>query len=110
MEPLDSLAFVGPNPSNNKNKNSNVYIVIGDSGNGITHGTIAGILLSDLILSRKNEWLKVYDPSRQIGNREKGENKDGNHNTKDDKSKKDENSNSIEINKTQTLVNKRTFS
>ena len=26
----------------------NVYIVTGDSGNGMTHGTIAGILIPDL--------------------------------------------------------------
>jgi glycine/D-amino acid oxidase-like deaminating enzyme len=31
---------------------------------GITHGTIAGMLLSDLILGRPNPWEKLYDPSR----------------------------------------------
>jgi glycine/D-amino acid oxidase-like deaminating enzyme len=29
-----------------------VYIATGDSGHGMTHGTIAGMLLSDLILGR----------------------------------------------------------
>ena len=42
----------------------NVYIVTGDSGNGMTHGTIAGILISDLITGKKNEWEKLYDPGR----------------------------------------------
>ena len=37
----------------------------GDSGMGMTHGTIAGILLTDLILDRKNPWEKIYDPSRK---------------------------------------------
>jgi len=30
----------------------------------MTHGTIAGILLTDLILGRENEWATLYDPSR----------------------------------------------
>jgi Rieske Fe-S protein len=31
---------------------------------GLTHGTIAGMLLCDLILGRKNPWEKLYSPSR----------------------------------------------
>jgi Rieske Fe-S protein len=31
---------------------------------GMTHGTIAGMLLSDLILGRPNPWEELYDPSR----------------------------------------------
>jgi Rieske Fe-S protein len=30
----------------------------------MTHGTIAGILLTDLITGRPNEWADLYDPSR----------------------------------------------
>ncbi len=59
MEPIDSMAFIGKNPGND-----NIYIITGDSGNGMTHGTIAGILLTDLILRRKNPWESLYDPSR----------------------------------------------
>ena len=106
MEPLDSLAFIGLNPSSfdQESKNNNIYIATGDSGNGITHGTIAGILLSDLILGRKNEWSKVYDPARTIENKEKKD-EDDSHNNKDDKNRKEENSNSspTQTNKTQTL-------
>ena len=40
------------------------YIVTGDSGNGMTHGTIAGMLLTDLILGRANPWAELYDPGR----------------------------------------------
>jgi glycine/D-amino acid oxidase-like deaminating enzyme/nitrite reductase/ring-hydroxylating ferredoxin subunit len=61
MEPHDSIAFIGHNPGDNRN---NIYIATGDSGNGITHGTIAGILLTDLILGRSNPWAALYDPSR----------------------------------------------
>ena len=30
----------------------------------MTHGTIAGVLLTDLILGRENPWTDLYDPSR----------------------------------------------
>ena len=60
MEPVDSLAFIGRNPVDA----DNVYVVTGDSGNGMTHGTIAGILLTDLITGRENPWAALYDPSR----------------------------------------------
>ena len=60
LEPNDGLAFIGRNPMDAKN----VFIATGDSGNGMTHGTIAGILLTDLILERKNPWESIYEPSR----------------------------------------------
>jgi glycine/D-amino acid oxidase-like deaminating enzyme/nitrite reductase/ring-hydroxylating ferredoxin subunit len=60
MEPVDGLAFIGRNPMDSEN----VFIATGDSGNGMTHGTIAGMLLTDMILGRKNGWEKIYDPSR----------------------------------------------
>ena len=31
---------------------------------GMTHGTIAGILLTDLILGRESPWSSLYEPSR----------------------------------------------
>ena len=43
----------------------NVYIVTGDSGMGLTHGTIAGMLLTDLIFDRENPWSAIYDPTRK---------------------------------------------
>jgi glycine/D-amino acid oxidase-like deaminating enzyme len=61
MESVDGLAFIGRNPGDQ----DNVYIVTGDSGMGMTHGTIAGMLLTDLILSRENPWAKLYEPSRK---------------------------------------------
>ena len=59
MEPMDGLAYIGRNPGD-----ESVWIVTGDSGNGMTHGAIAGILLPDLILGRENPWTRLYDPSR----------------------------------------------
>ena len=60
MEPADYLAFIGHNPMDH----DNIFVATGDSGMGLTHGTIAGILLCDLILGRKNPWEKLYSPSR----------------------------------------------
>ncbi len=61
METIDGLAFIGHNPLDQEN----VYVVTGDSGMGITHGTIAGMLLTDLILDRPNPWELLYDPARK---------------------------------------------
>ena len=60
MEPVDGLAFIGHNPLDA----DNVYTVTGDSGNGMTHGTIAGMLITDQILGRHNPWAPLYDPGR----------------------------------------------
>jgi len=60
MEPVDGMAFIGRNPGE-----QHVYIATGDSGNGMTHGTVAGLLLSDLLAGRENEWATLYDPSRK---------------------------------------------
>ena len=59
LEPLDYMAFIGKNPGN-----KNVYIITGDSGNGMTHGTIGGLLIADLIQGKENPWEKIYSPKR----------------------------------------------
>ena len=61
MEPVDYLGYIGRDPE----KAENVYIATGDSGQGTTHGTIAGMLLSDLILGRANPWEELYAPNRR---------------------------------------------
>ena len=60
MESQDGLGFIGRNPLDSEN----VYVATGDSGMGMTHGTIAGILLTDLIAGRQNPWSELYDPGR----------------------------------------------
>ena len=59
MEPADGLAFIGPD-----NSERNVFIATGDSGHGMTHGTLAGMILTDLICGRENRWASLYDPGR----------------------------------------------
>ena len=61
MEPYDKLGYIGRNPADDEH----VYVITGDSGNGITHGTIGGMLCTDLIMGRPNEWATLYDPSRK---------------------------------------------
>jgi nitrite reductase/ring-hydroxylating ferredoxin subunit len=60
LEPMDSLAYIGKNPLDK----DNVFIATGDSGNGLTNGVIAGMLITDLINGKENPWAKVYDPGR----------------------------------------------
>ena len=60
METVDGLAMIGHNPLDKPN----VYIATGDSGHGMTHGTIAGMILLDLIIGRENPWADLYDPGR----------------------------------------------
>jgi Rieske Fe-S protein len=59
MEPLDHLGFIGKNPGDD-----NIYIITGDSGNGMTHTTIGGLIISDLILGIENPWTDIYSPKR----------------------------------------------
>jgi glycine/D-amino acid oxidase-like deaminating enzyme/nitrite reductase/ring-hydroxylating ferredoxin subunit len=60
MEPVDAVAFIGRNPGD-----ENVWVVTGDSGNGMTHATIAGLMLPELIAGRDHPWSHLYDPSRK---------------------------------------------
>ena len=60
MEPVDYMGLIGRNPGDQEN----VYIVTGDSGHGMTHGTIGGMLCTELIMGRQHPWEKLYDPSR----------------------------------------------
>jgi glycine/D-amino acid oxidase-like deaminating enzyme/nitrite reductase/ring-hydroxylating ferredoxin subunit len=60
MDTIDFSGFIGRNPGNR-----NVYVSTGDSGQGITHGAVAGLLLADLITSGRSDWEAVYEPSRK---------------------------------------------
>ena len=58
-EPSDGLAYIGALPGS-----ENVFIVTGDSGNGLTHGTIAGLLLPSLIAKESHPWEQLYSLER----------------------------------------------
>ncbi len=59
QEPHDGMAYIGALPHHD-----NVYVVTGDSGNGLTHGAVAGLLLPQLIQNKKHPWSRVYAPNR----------------------------------------------
>ena len=59
QEPVDGLAYIGALPGH-----ENVYVCTGDSGNGLTHGTIAGLLLPALIAGRQHPYEQLYRPGR----------------------------------------------
>ena len=59
MEPVDYVPYIGRNHGN-----SRVFVATGDSGQGITNGVAASILLRDLILGRENPWAEVFNPRR----------------------------------------------
>jgi glycine/D-amino acid oxidase-like deaminating enzyme/nitrite reductase/ring-hydroxylating ferredoxin subunit len=61
QEPSDALGYIGRAPT----KGENVFVITGDSGMGMTHGTLGAQLVTDLIRGRENPWAKTYDPSRK---------------------------------------------
>jgi glycine/D-amino acid oxidase-like deaminating enzyme/nitrite reductase/ring-hydroxylating ferredoxin subunit len=60
LEPFDYCGFIGQDPGSR-----HFYIATGDSGQGLTHGVIAGMLIKDLIVSGSSPWQEVYDPDRK---------------------------------------------
>jgi glycine/D-amino acid oxidase-like deaminating enzyme len=60
FETLDGLALAGRFPA----RPEGTYVITGDSGMGMTHGTLGARIVSDLVLGRENPWVEAYDPSR----------------------------------------------
>lgn len=65
IEPVDGLAYIGRDIGAR-----NVFVVTGDSGNGLTHGTLAGPLIASLVGGEDHPWRSVYDPARKQFGRE----------------------------------------
>lgn len=59
-ETPDGLALIGLTPSGREN----VFIITGDSGMGMTHGTLGAKLVTNLILGRCEPLARVYSPLR----------------------------------------------
>lgn len=60
MDTLDYAAFIGCEAGS-----SRVFVVTGDSGQGMTHGVVASLIVPDLIAGRPNEYAAVYEPDRK---------------------------------------------
>jgi glycine/D-amino acid oxidase-like deaminating enzyme/nitrite reductase/ring-hydroxylating ferredoxin subunit len=58
-EPADGLPYIGKSPFS-----KNVFVGTGYSGDGLVYGTIAGQIISNIILELDNPWLKAYDSLR----------------------------------------------
>ena len=60
MEPVDYMASSGAIPEANRTCTSPRA-----TGQGMTHATIAGMLITDLIAGRPNPWAALYEPGRK---------------------------------------------
>lgn len=59
IEPVDGLPFIGRNAAAQR-----IYVATGYSGNGMTFGTLAGLIVSDLVLHRPNRYADLYAATR----------------------------------------------
>jgi glycine/D-amino acid oxidase-like deaminating enzyme/nitrite reductase/ring-hydroxylating ferredoxin subunit len=59
LEPVDFAGFIGRDPDSD-----HIFFVTGDSGQGLTNGAAAGILLPALLQGSEHPWQKLYDPAR----------------------------------------------
>jgi glycine/D-amino acid oxidase-like deaminating enzyme/nitrite reductase/ring-hydroxylating ferredoxin subunit len=59
FDSADGLPYIGPVPGM-----SRVYMGAAYSGDGLTFGTAAGMILSDLVMDRKNKWVDIFSPKR----------------------------------------------
>jgi glycine/D-amino acid oxidase-like deaminating enzyme/nitrite reductase/ring-hydroxylating ferredoxin subunit len=59
QEPHDGMAYIGRLPHH-----QHIFVVTGDSGNGLTHGVVAGLMMPTLIQGREHAWSRVYSPDR----------------------------------------------
>ena len=61
FEPDDHLAFIGRDPGGKEHS----LIATGDSGQGLTHGTLAALILGDTVLGvAAKPYASIYEPSR----------------------------------------------
>ncbi len=58
VEPADGLAFIG------RLRHKRVWYMTGFSGNGMTYGTLAAMIIADSIAGRENAWASLYDARR----------------------------------------------
>jgi Rieske Fe-S protein len=58
--PVDNIPYIGPLPSGNENS----FVATGFRKWGMTTGTVAAMILTDLVLGKSNPWEEIYDPSR----------------------------------------------
>lgn len=60
LDTIDYSSFTGRNPGN-----KNIYVHTGDSGQGITHGVVASLIISAAIMQGQDFWQELYAPDRK---------------------------------------------
>jgi Rieske Fe-S protein len=60
LDPVDYAAFSGRYPGGER-----IFIHTGDSGQGLTHGVIGSLLITQLIANGESDWAEFYEPSRK---------------------------------------------
>lgn len=58
IETPDGLPYIGPSADHQ-------HSATGFAGNGLTFGTLAGMIISDAILERSNPWAELFDSGRK---------------------------------------------
>jgi Rieske Fe-S protein len=58
IETPDGLPYIGQSAEHQ-------YAATGYFGNGLTFGTLAGIMFSDVLHGRSNPWTELFDPTRK---------------------------------------------
>jgi len=58
--PADGLPYIGRVGG----REDGFFVATGFAGWGLSNGTLAGMLISDAILGRENDWAQLYDPRR----------------------------------------------
>lgn len=61
MDTPDYCGFIGGEGGSRR-----IFVATGDSGQGITHGVVASLIIPDLIEGRRNAFAEVYDPTRTL--------------------------------------------
>lgn len=61
-EPVDGAAFIGRVPVKGHHA---CFVITGDSGMGLTHGTLGAMLVTDQIMQRANPWAGDYACDRR---------------------------------------------
>jgi glycine/D-amino acid oxidase-like deaminating enzyme/nitrite reductase/ring-hydroxylating ferredoxin subunit len=60
LKTLDKVPYIGRLTENNQN----IFVATGFRGWGMTHGTVASLLITDLILGNSNRYEEIYSPQR----------------------------------------------
>ena len=59
LDTVDYAGFIGRDPGG-----KNIYVAMGDSGQGLTHGVMGAMLNTSLILGKDHPWKEIYAPGR----------------------------------------------